>query len=264
MKRTSGLAVALAGALVLSACTGPAGPGSDSLNQPAVANSLLDAADVAEAQNDHATAAGYYRNVLSRDPKNARAAVGLMQSLRALGALDQARDVAAVALAANPDNPAVLAEVGKVRLARGDLQDAVTLLERAAALEPKDWKVRSALGVAYDRLGDPTKAEDSYKAALRIAPDNAAVLNNYALSRAMAHDLPGARALLQRAVAGVGSDVRVRQNLALIYALSGDMTQAEALTVHDLPPDLARKTLAYYRELAAHAQSPQLQQSQQP
>ncbi len=71
----------------------------------------------------------------------------------------------------------------------------------------------------------------------------------------MANDLPGARELLQRAVTLSGSDVRVRQNLALIYALSGDMAQAEAITLRDLPPDQARETLAYYRDLAGRAQS---------
>ncbi len=253
-------AAAVAATLLLGACAGGAsmdGGSGDPMNKPEVARSLLDAADSAEAQNDHATAAGYYRNVFARDPKNVRAAVGLMQSLRTLGALDQARDAAAKALAANPDNPAVLAEAGKVKLASGELNDAVKFLQRASDLDPQDWKSRSAAGVAYDRLGNRQKAEESYQAALKISPDNAAVLNNLALSRAMAHDLAGARELLQRAVASAGSDVRVRQNLALVYALSGDMTQAEALTLHDLPPDLARETLAYYRELAAHAQSKQ-------
>ena len=239
MKTTSWRpAAALAAALLLSACAGGmnAGGNGDPMNRPDVARSILDAADSAEAQNDHATAAGYYRNVFTRDPKNVRAA-------------------AAAALAANPDNPDVLAEAGKVKLASGDLNGAVKLLQRAADLDAQDWKVRSALGVAYDRLGNRQKAEESYQAALKISPDNAAVLNNLALSRAMAHDLAGARELLQRAVASAGSDVRVRQNLALVYALSGDMTQAEALTLHDLPPDLARDTLAYYRTLAAHAQT---------
>ena len=253
-------AAALAAAFLLTACAGGMnadGSGSDPMNRPEVARSLLDAADSAEAQNDHATAAGYYRNVFTRDPKNVRAAVGLMQSLRGLGALDQARDTGTAALAANPNNAAVLSEAGKVKLASGELNDAVKLLQRAADLDPQDWKARSALGVTYDRLGNRQKAEESYQAALQIVPDNAAVLNNLALSRAMAHDLAGARELLQRAVASAGSDVRVRQNLALVYALSGDMTQAEALTLHDLPPDLARETLAYYRELAAHAQTRQ-------
>lgn len=251
-------AAVLAGGLLLSGCTGEmnaANGGADPMARPDVSRSLLDAADAAEAQNDHVTAAGYYRNVLTRDPKNARAAVGLMQSLRAAGALDQARDVATTAIAANPDNPAVVAEVGKIKLAAGDLNGAVKFLQRAADLDPQDWKVRSALGVAYDRLGNSQNAEESYQAALKISPDNAAILNNLALSRAMAHDLAGARDLLQKAVASAGADMRVRQNLALIYALSGDMTQAEALTLHDLPPDLARETLAYYRQLAGHAQT---------
>lgn len=230
-------------------------PAGDVLDRPEVTRSLLDAAAAAEAQNDFATAAGYYRNIFARDPTNVRAAVGLMQTLRMSGGIDQAREIADRAIAAKPDDPAIVAEVGKVRLAAGQLQDAVSLLKRASALDPKDWKSRSALGVAYDRLGDSKGAQESYEAALQISPENAAVLNNLALSRAMASDLAGARELLQRAVVSAGADLRVRQNLALIYALSGDMAQAEALTLRDLSPDAARETLAYYRDLAARAQS---------
>jgi Flp pilus assembly protein TadD len=171
-----------------------------------------------------------------------------------MGDIGQARAVAEQAIAAKPDDPAIIAEVGKVRLASGNLQEAVVLLQRAIVLEGRDWKSRSALGVAYDRLGDAARAEESYRAALAVSPDNPVVLNNLALSRAMANDLAGARELLQRAVAVSQSDVRVRQNLALVYALSGNMAQAEALTLQDLPPDLARETLAYYRELANRAQ----------
>src|SRR5258708_32185454 len=71
----------------------------------------------------------------------------------------------------------------------------------------------------------------------------------------MTSDIPGAREMMQRAVASAGADMRVRQKLALIYALSGDLAQAEALTLRDLSPDAARETLAYYRELGARAQS---------
>jgi Flp pilus assembly protein TadD len=227
---------------------------ADVMDRPEVTRSLLEAAAMASAQNDPTTAATYYRNVYTRDPTNARAAVGLMQSLRELGAADQARDVADKIIVARPDDVAVLAEVGKVRLANGQVPEAVRLLQRATALDLQDWKSRSALGVAHDRLGETDKAEESYRAALRISPENAVVLNNFALSRAMAKDLTGARELLQRAIASAGADARVRQNLALVYALSGNMAQAEALTLRDLPPDLARETLAYYRELAAQAQ----------
>jgi Flp pilus assembly protein TadD len=250
------LAVGCLGLLAGCAGTDPnARPSADPMARPEVTRSLFEAAAAAEAQNDFASASGYYRNIVTHDPNNVRALVGLMQSLRTMGVVDEAREVADKAVASRPNDPAIIAEAGKVRLAAGQLQEAVVLLQRVAALEPQDWKSRSALGVAYDRLGNSKRAEESYQDALKISPDNVSVLNNLALSRAMANDLGGARELLQRAVAIAGSDIRVRQNLALIYALSGDMAQAEALTLRDLPPDQARETLAYYRDLAGRAQT---------
>lgn len=247
---------ALLGAWLLAGCATDSGrKETDVFFRPELTRSVLEAAAMAASQNDHATAATYYRNVYSRDPNNVRAAIGLMQSLRELGAINQAREVADRAIATKTQDSGLIAESAKVKLASGQVQEAVRLLEQAIALDAADWKAHSALGVAYDRLGDSTRAGNSYHAALKISPENAVVLNNYALSRAMAKDLNGARELLQRAIASAGADVRVRQNLALIYALSGDIVQAEALTLRDLPPELARETLAYYRELAAKAQS---------
>lgn len=243
------------GVLLAACATDPnARPGSSGLERPEVARSLLDAAAMASAQGDHATAATYYRNVYLRDPGNSRAAIGLMRALREAGDLDQARQVADAVQVAKPNDAPVLAEVGKVRLASGQLPAAIAMLQRAAELDPNDWRTLSALGVAYDRQGDRARAEENYRAALALSPDNPMILNNLALSRAMANDLPGARELLQRAVAAGRADLRVRQNLALVYALSGNMAQAEALTIQDLPPELARETLAYYRELANQAQ----------
>ncbi len=249
-------AAAIATPLLLGGCAdnqGGAGP-SSGLERPAVARSLLDAAASAASQGDFTGAATYYRNVYQRDGANTRAAIGLMSSLRELGEIEPARQVADQIQAVKPNDGAVLAEIGKVRLASGQLPQAVAALQRATELEPGDWRTRSALGVAHDRLGDRARAEENYRGALAISPDNPVVLNNLALSRAMANDLAGARELLQRAVANSRADVRVRQNLALVYALSGNMAQAEALTLQDLPPDLARETLAYYRELASQAQ----------
>ena len=256
--RNQRLLPVLALGAVLAACaTDPnARPDGSGLNRPEVARSLLDAATMAAAQGDHATAATYYRNVYLRDPGNSRAALGLMRSLREAGDLDQARQVADAVQLAKPNDAEIQSEVGKVRLAAGQLQPAVATLQRALELDPADWRARSALGVAHDRLGDRAKAEENYRAALVLSPDNPLVLNNLALSRAMANDLPAARELLQRAVATSRADLRVRQNLALVYALSGNMAQAEALTLQDLPPDLARETLAYYRELANQAGQP--------
>jgi Flp pilus assembly protein TadD len=245
--------LALAGALLLGSCSNDPGEKetTDALKKPEVMRSLMDAAATAQAQNDPATASNYYRSVYTRDAKRVDAAVGLMQSLRAIGGLDEAREVAKKALIAAPEDPALLAEVGKVDLVTGQLQDAVDLLQRASNMNALDWKSRSALGLAYDRLGDFAHADEAYEAALKISPENPAVLNNYGLSRAMARDVPGARDLLERAVKAGGADIRMRQNLAIIYALSGDMARAEAIARRDLPPSLASQTVDFYHELAA-------------
>src|SRR3954463_7337288 len=105
--------VALTGAIALGACAhDPEGTKTAvPLDRPEVTRSLMDAAAVAEAQNDPTTAATYYRNVYAREPGNLRAAFGLMQSLREIGNLEQAREVADKLIAAQPDDPAVLAEV---------------------------------------------------------------------------------------------------------------------------------------------------------
>src|SRR4051794_15688665 len=79
----------------------------------------------AQKQSDPATASNYYRGALARDPDNGPAAIGLMQTLRLVGALDEARSVATKALAARPDDPGVVAEAGKVRLATGQIDEAI-------------------------------------------------------------------------------------------------------------------------------------------
>ena len=50
-------------------------------------------------------------------------------------------------------------------------------------------------------------------------------------------------------VIGAGGDARIRQNLALVLALSGEMREAERLARSDLPPLVADNNVQYYRQL---------------
>lgn len=249
MTRNIGLALIVSMFLAACASNDPA-PGSIAATSD-LTRALIDAATTALRRGDAATAVAYYRDACRRDPGNAAGTIGLMRSLRIAGGLDEARGIAAQAIVRWSSNAAVLAEAGKVRLAAGNASAAVPLLQRATAIDDHDWRTRSALGLAYDRLGRYPRAAASYKAALALSPDNAVVLNNFALSKAMAGDLRRARALAERAVEADGADLRVRQNLALIYALSGNISRATALTRRDLPAPLARATLSYFHRLAA-------------
>ena len=57
------------------------------------------------------------------------------------------------------DDARVVSEYGKTLAAMGRAQDAVNFLTRAGQLQPTDWTVASALGVAYDQLGNQKDAQ---------------------------------------------------------------------------------------------------------
>lgn len=115
------------------------------------------------------------------------------------------------------DDGRVVGEYGKTLAQMGRAQDAVDFLTRARQLDADDWTILSALGVAYDELGDQDKARTAYEQALKLKPDEPSILNNYALSRLLAHDPAGAHALANRIGAGGGTlDPKIARNLAMI------------------------------------------------
>ena len=119
------------------------------------------------------------------------------------------------------DDPRVVSEYGKTLASMGRASDAVNFLTRAQQLQPGDWTIYSALGVAYDQIGDQANAKDNYEHALSIKPEEASVLSNYALSRMLAKDPDNARKLAARAEAAGGmGDVKIVRNIAMIRELA--------------------------------------------
>ena len=116
------------------------------------------------------------------------------------------------------DDPGVVSEYGKTLAAMGRAQDAVNFLTRAGQLQPTDWTVFSALGVAYDQIGNQKDAQGAYEHALALKPGEPSVLSNYALSRMLANDPVMARNLAGRAeiANAVAHDTKIAANIALI------------------------------------------------
>ncbi|HSS12328.1 MAG TPA: tetratricopeptide repeat protein [Rhizomicrobium sp.] len=131
------------------------------------------------------------------------------------------------------DDPRVISEYGKTLAAMGRASDAVNFLTRAQQLQPGDWTVYSALGVAYDQIGDQKTAQVNYERALAIKPEEPSVLNNYALSRMLAKDPEMARNLASRAEsAGGKSDSMIGRNIAMIRSLVPETVAAPAQQTH--------------------------------
>jgi Flp pilus assembly protein TadD len=119
------------------------------------------------------------------------------------------------------DDPRVVGEYGKTLTEKGRAQDAVQFLTRATQLQPGDWSLYSALGVAYDQVGDQSSARMAYEHALKLNPNEPSVLNNYALSRMLANDPETARQLIARAqTAGGVSDPKIARNIELMDKLA--------------------------------------------
>lgn len=72
-------------------------------------------------------------------------------------------------------------QLGYAYLRQGNLPVAKEKLERALEQDPSNPAVHSALGLLYERLGDPKAADRHYSSALRLAPKDPEIENNYAI-----------------------------------------------------------------------------------
>ncbi len=72
-------------------------------------------------------------------------------------------------------------QLGFAYLKQGNLPLAKEKLERAEKQDPSSPAVHSALGLLYERLGDSKAADRQYATALRLAPKDPEIENNYAI-----------------------------------------------------------------------------------
>ena len=201
--------------------------------------------------NDPIADAAFWGTRYERDPQNADIAVNFSTALRRIGSNKEAVKVATETVRLNPESAVARLELGKALIADDRAHEAERHLAFAVAALPDDWSARSAYGVALDLMGDHRKARVEYERALKIAPDAASVLNNMAMSFALTGRLIDAERIARDAATAPGATARVRQNLALILAFKGDISEAERLARSDLPPQTADNNISYYRQLVA-------------
>jgi len=159
-----------------------------------------------------------------------------------------------------------IATRAQAAIEKGDYGAAVTLAERAVGNTPNDAGFRALLGNAYFGGGRFASAESAYRDSLTLLPGQPqlvlklalvtiaqgkadaaiAVLDgarnvldpsDYGLALALAGQPQAAVNVLDAAARAVGADSRVRQNLALAHALTGDWTQARNVASQDVAAD---------------------------
>ena len=159
-----------------------------------------------------------------------------------------------------------IATRAQTALEAGDYATAVSLAERAVGNTPNDAGFRALLGGAYFGAGRFASAESAYRdslslmgnqpqvvlklalvtiaqgkndAAIAVLDASRGVLDpaDYGLALALAGQPQAAVAALDAAAREIGADARVRQNLALAHALSGNWEQARLVAAQDIAAD---------------------------
>ncbi len=215
----------------------------------------------AELRAEPLAQAAFFARQFQHDPKNAKIGLYLSDAQRAIGQYDDAANTAHDVLLFAPDNSDALLAAARAHIEGGHAFYAIDPLKHLSELKSNDWQAWSLLGVAYDQTKRPDDAQAAWQTALKLSPNNAAVLTNMAMSRLTAGDFAGAEPLLRTAVAQKNSTMQERQDLALVLGLQGKMAEAEKLLRQDLPPEAADANLAWLQQtLQSHAQASAPQQ----
>jgi Flp pilus assembly protein TadD len=210
---------------------------------------LRDAAIVAHQSLDYEAAATHYRSLYERDPDDTAALLGAARNLRYSGSSSEAIDVMVAGISDHGQIPAFVLELSKSQITSRHFDEARKNLEVALKLLPDDWDVLSTTGIFNDYLGEFDAAQSAYNAALEFSPNNVAVINNLALSLAQSGKLEAGIAILAKLVNDEKSTPHTRQNLAMLYALAGDIKSAEELIRQDLSENAAIENLTAFKQM---------------
>lgn len=233
---------ALAGILALSAAGCSSTGGTDTIGSFASSSGPRSDADWRKEADQWGER---YRS----NPGDPEAAMQYAQALRATAQRAQAAAVLEQASIQNPQNKTLLGAYGRALADVGSYTQALEVLGRAHTPDQPDWRILSAQGAVLDQMGRHADAQRHYASALKMMPNDPAVLSNLGLSYALSKDLKRAETTLRRAIEQPGVAPKARQNLALVVGLQGRFAEAENIARADLPPDEASANVAYLRQM---------------
>jgi Flp pilus assembly protein TadD len=223
------------------------------------------AALVAASDSDLRAYAEEWGKKYEANPGEKTASINYARALRALTRYSQAVAIMQTAAVKDPKDYEILGAYGKALADDGQLAQAADVLSRSYPPEDPNWSDISTQGVVADRLGNHEAAQEFYRSALKIAPNEPTVLNNLGLSYLLAKKMPQAEETLRRAVAQPGADRRVRDNLALVLSLEGKFAEGEKFSKADMSGEAAAADVAAIRQMINQPNSwSQIKKSDEP
>ena len=209
------------------------------------------------AAGDIRRAAQFYEQLIDRKSGTAedqfRFKLGLADALRRMGEYDRAIGAYDALLKDAPTHLDAREGKALTLMAQGKTIEAGKEFADIIKADSRRWRTLNALGILFVTKGMIPEAMAYYTEALRQSPDNPSVLNNIGLSRAVDKDFPRAIEALDHAARVAPADERRKQielNLAMVYAISGDMENARSLAAKYLDGPALANNLGFYAHLA--------------
>ncbi len=201
------------------------------------------------AKGDFSGARTFYERILSVEPANAEAVIGLAESMLGMGqALDSTKYYHRF-IQLRPADPR-----GSLGLARAFNRanrpvDALAALESVKKITGNGVTLFQERGIALDLAGRSKEAQTTYAEGLKLVPKNLDLLRSMALSFAITEDYQTALSLLQNVANEPGGAATIRQGLAMVYGLSGQAEVAVKISATSETEEMARQRLAYFQAL---------------
>jgi tetratricopeptide (TPR) repeat protein len=177
-------------------------------------------------------AAAHYQRIVSREPDNVNACIGLGSALCILGRTDEAVKALDDCITRMPNQAGLYLERGLCRQSKRppDLKRAEQDYRMALAVDPGNAPAHNQLGLLYQSIGNQDAAMTEFKAAIEADPDMFAAYNNLGASLIAVGDYNGAISFIQQAIKKRPAlrGLNLYQNLGVAFLQAGKYGRAEA------------------------------------
>lgn len=167
--------------------------------------------------------------------------------------LDDAANAAATAQGLNPDLAAVQVAIGKVHLAKGNMEIAHAALQKAMDIDPYNPESNRAIATMYARQGRAEDAEAAFRKAIALDPENLLSLDAYAHFLSDQSRLDEAAKQWQDALALAPDHYAVLVNLGATFADTGQV--GESVTIYKRAIEIKPNYMAYVNLAIAYHDS---------
>lgn len=211
-------------------------------------------------QQQYGHAAKLYKELAGIYPDKKEYQLAMANSLRLGSKCIEALPVYSQILVNANKNDKVFADAqegkGLCYIQQGQFDYALNIFKALLAEDATRWKAINAQGVALALSGYDKEAIEYYELALSLDPNNYSILNNLGLTQALTGNTSQAIKTLSHAVKCVDNSgnnkKRIELNLALVYALNGNLLAAEEICRSYLTGEDLEQTVNFYAMLAGN------------